>query len=302
MKNLIDRYPQSTYIDDAHYTLAINYFRSGRYEDAASECIIVLQTSHEKKLTERSEKLVEALASSYLTLSELQQLQPDAKSEEMKSLVTVRIAEKLLRIGDVSTAEEMLHKIASLPPKIKYVSDALALLEQMENRGMKIGVILPLMLKAESPLTRALGVEFLEGIRLAVDEYNQKMPVKIFLDVHDTERDPSIAARLVADLCTDEKVSAIIGPISSNEVFASAGIANERGVPLITPTATANGIAIIGPFIFRQIQIMKCGAAMRRHLLTKHSALGILLCLLRRMLSGKQMAESFVCRSRFVRR
>ena len=46
-------------------------------------------------------------------------------------------------------------------------------------------------------------------------------------------------------------MSAIIGPISSNEVFASAGIANERGVPLITPTATANGIAAIGPFIFQ---------------------------------------------------
>ena len=32
------------------------------------------------------------------------------------------------------------------------------------------------------------------------------MPLKISLEVRDTERDPSIAARLVADLCTDEKV------------------------------------------------------------------------------------------------
>jgi ABC-type branched-subunit amino acid transport system substrate-binding protein len=116
---------------------------------------------------------------------------------------------------------------------------------------MKIGVVLPLMLKAESPLTRALGVEFLEGIRLAVDEYNQKGHVKISLDVRDTERDQSKAERLVAELCADEKVAVIIGPISSNEVFASAGISNERGVPLITPTATANGIAAIGPFIFQ---------------------------------------------------
>ena len=35
LKNLIDLYPQSTYIDDAHYTLALDYFRTGRYEDAA---------------------------------------------------------------------------------------------------------------------------------------------------------------------------------------------------------------------------------------------------------------------------
>jgi ABC-type branched-subunit amino acid transport system substrate-binding protein len=251
LKNMIDLYPNSTYIDDAHYTLALDYFRTGRYEDAAAECIIVLQTSHEKQLLTRSEKLVEMLTSSYLTIPELQRLQADAKSVEMKSLVTIRIAEKLLRTGDIAAAGEMLHKIALLPPKIKYVSDALALLEQMENRGMKIGVVLPLMLKAESPSTRELGLEFLEGIQLAINEYNQKVPLKISLEVRDTERDASIAARQVADLCTDEKVSAIIGPISSNEVFASAGIANERGVPLITPTATANGIAAIGPYIFQ---------------------------------------------------
>jgi ABC-type branched-subunit amino acid transport system substrate-binding protein len=112
-------------------------------------------------------------------------------------------------------------------------------------------VALPLMLKDENPLTRALGVEFLQGIQLAVDEYNQTVSVKIALEVRDTERNPSIAARQVADLCSDENVSVIIGPIISGEVFAAAGIANERGVPLITPTATANGIAAIGPFIFQ---------------------------------------------------
>lgn len=251
LKNMLDLYPQSTYRDDAHYTLALDYCRTGRYEDAASECLITLQTSHEKQLITRSEKLIEMLTSSYLTLPELQRLQSDAKSDEMKSLITIRIAEKLLHTGDIATAEEMLHTTALLPSKIKYVSEALAMLEQLENRGMKIGVVLPLMLKAESPSTRALGVEFLEGIQLAVEEYNQKVPLKIILDVRDTERDPSIAARVVADLCTGEKVSAIIGPISSNEVFASAGIANERGVPLISPTATASGIAAIGLYIFQ---------------------------------------------------
>jgi tetratricopeptide (TPR) repeat protein len=252
LKNLIDLYPQSSYVNDAHYTLALDYYRLGRYEDAASECITVLQTSQDKQLLARSGKLAEFLTSFFLTLPELQMLQPEAKSDETKSLVNTRIAEKLLRIGDIAAASEMLHTIASLPPKTKYVSDALALLDQIENRGgMKIGVVLPLMLKAESPLTRALGVEFLEGIQLAIDEYNQKSSVKISLDIRDTERDQSKAERMVAELCTDEKVAAIIGPISSNEVFASAGIANERGVPLITPTATANGIAAIGPFIFQ---------------------------------------------------
>lgn len=252
LKNLIDLYPQSTYLDDAYYTLALNYFRTGRYEDAASECLLIRQSSHDKQLVARSDKLIDMLASTYLTLPELRRLLTDAVSDEMKSLASVRIAEKYLRMGDIEAAEKILRTIALLPPNVKYVSDALALLEQMENRvGIKIGVVLPLMLKAESVSMRGLGVDFLEGIQLAIDEYNQKVPIKISLEIRDTGRDPSIAARLVADLCTDENVSVIIGPISSNEVLASAGIANERGVPLITPTATANGIAAIGSFIFQ---------------------------------------------------
>jgi ABC-type branched-subunit amino acid transport system substrate-binding protein len=252
LKNLIDLYPQSTYLDDAHYTLALNYFRTGRYEDGASECLLVRQSSHDKQLVARSDKLIDMLASTYLTLPELRRLLTDAISDEMKSLASVRIAEKYLRMGDIEAAEKILRTIALLPPNVKYVSDALTLLEQMENRvGIKIGVVLPLMLKAESVSMRGLGVDFLNGIQLAIDEYNQKVPIKISLEIRDTERDPSIAARLVADLCTDENVSVIIGPISSNEVLASAGIANERGVPLITPTATANGIAAIGSFIFQ---------------------------------------------------
>jgi len=295
LKDLIDLYPQSSYIADAHYTLGLNYYRMERYEDAASEFIVVIQMSHEERLVTRSKKLLEIITESNLTLAELQFFRTDVKSEEMIALVTVRIAEKILRAGDFTTAEEMLHKVAVMPPNIKYVADAISLLEQIEKRGgVKIGVALPLMLKDENPATRTLGIEFLQGIQLAVDEYNQTVPVKIALEVRDTERDPSIAARHVADLCSDENVSAIIGPIISGEVFAAAGIANERGVPLITPTATANGIAAIGPFIFQaNPDYEKRGRAAAAF---AYSTLGArkFAVLAPTDAVGKQMADSFI--------
>jgi ABC-type branched-subunit amino acid transport system substrate-binding protein len=252
LKDLIDLYPQSEYLDDAHYSLGLDFYRSGRYEDAAMEFIIVNQSSKEPRLTSKSEEQLNVLTTTYLTLAELQRLKPEAKSDNMKALMTVRVAEKILRTGDLVTAEQMLRSVAGMPPSVKYVDNALSLLEQMAKRGgVKIGVVLPLMLKMENPASRVLGVEFLQGIQLAVDEYNQTVPLKIGMEVRDSERDPSVAARQVSELCSDEKISVIIGPILSNEVFASAGIANERGVPLITPTATANGIASIGPFVFQ---------------------------------------------------
>jgi ABC-type branched-subunit amino acid transport system substrate-binding protein len=295
LKDLIDLYPQSSYIDDAYYTLGLNYYSMGRYEDASSEFIMVAQISSEQRLVGRSKKLLEMITSSYLTIPELQLLQSDAKSEEMKALMTVRIAEKTMRAGDAGSASEMLRKVIELPPNIKYVSEALALLEEIGKRGgVKIGIVLPLMLKAENPEIRTFGLEFLQGIQLAIDEYNQTVPVKIIFEVRDTERDRSIAARQVADLCNDERTSVIIGPILSNEVFASAGIANERGVPLVSPTATANGIAAIGPFVFqanpdydmraRDIAAYSYGSLGARKLAVLAPADEV----------GKQMAESFI--------
>jgi ABC-type branched-subunit amino acid transport system substrate-binding protein len=252
LKDLIDLYPQSSYVDDAHYSLGLDYYRLERYEDAAQEFIVVIQMSQDQRLVIHAQKMLEMITSSNMTLPELRFLRMDTKSEEIAALLDVRIAEKILRAGDSGTALEMLHKVAIMPPNIKYVADALSLLGEIEKQGgVKIGVALPLMLKDENPAARALGIEFLQGIQLAVSEYNQTVPVKIALEVRDTERDPGNAARYVADLCSDDHVSVIIGPILSGEVFAAAGIANERGVPLITPTATANGIAAIGPYIFQ---------------------------------------------------
>jgi branched-chain amino acid transport system substrate-binding protein len=252
LRDLIDIYPQSTYIDDAHYTLGLNYYRMERYEDAASRFIIVNQISETPRLLARSRRLLEVITSSNLTLMELKLLRLETKSEDMSALVDIRIAEKMLHTGDFSAAGEILHKVALMPPGIKYVAEALSLLEQTEKHsGIKIGLVLPLMLKDENPVSRVLGMEFLQGIQIAVDEYNQTVPLKIILEVRDTEKNPGVAARQVADLCSDESISVIIGPVISSEVFAAAGIANERGVPLITPTATSNGIAAIGPFIFQ---------------------------------------------------
>jgi ABC-type branched-subunit amino acid transport system substrate-binding protein len=252
LKDLIDLYPQSTYVDDAHYTLGLDYYRTGRYEDAASEFLTVKYISQEPVLLSRSEKMADLLMSSNLTIPELQLLQSDAKNDEIRAHVELRLAEKIYRTGDVGTAQEILKKVSSMPPNIRYVGDALALLDQIQKKGViKLGVVLPLMLKTDNLSVRELGLEFLRGIQSAVDEYNQTAPLKLKLEVRDTERDPGVAARQVADLCSDEKIVAIIGPILSNEAFTCAAIANERGVPLITPTATANGIAAIGTYIFQ---------------------------------------------------
>ncbi len=252
LKDLMDIYPYSQYVDDAHYTLGLVYFRLRRYEDAASELLTARQTADDPKLMTRAERLLGDIAAEHLSIAELQVLAGAAQNDVMKALLNLRLAEQIYRTGDARAAEEVARPITTMSPAIPYVGQALDLLQRIRSGGVvRVGVVLPLMLKSEMPVYRAVGLDFANGIQLAVDEYNATAETKVNLDIRDTERDPAKAAQVVAELCRDDKVTAILGPVLSNEVFASAGIANERGVPLITPTATSNGIAAIGPYIFQ---------------------------------------------------
>lgn len=252
LKDLIDLFPESRYVDDAHYMLGLNYDRMARYEDATAEFIRSFQKTTDAKIQIRSQDMLEILTAGNLSIAQLQLLVADISDEGLRALIDMRIAEKVYASGDVKAAQEMLRSVAGRRASIKYVGEAINLLQKYERGGvLRIGVVLPLMLKSDKSSARELGVELLEGIRFAAEEYNHESLPLVELDIRDSDRDPSTSARQVTELCNDEKILSIIGPVFSNEVFASAGIANARGVPLMTPTATANGIASIGAYIFQ---------------------------------------------------
>lgn len=252
LKNFIDLYPESSYLPDAHYTLGLDFFRMMRYDDAAEELVTAHRLSDDVVLRSRAERLLERLAEQYLSVGDLQLLLNSAPRRPVDILLSIRLAERLLRTGDVKAARSLLVPFIDLPANVAYVDRAIDMLRRIEGSGViKIGVVLPLMLKLSQPGQRDLGVEMYDGIKLAVEEYNAAMLPKVSLEVRDSERDPGAAARVVTELCSDDGVMAILGPVFSNEAFASAGIANARGVPMLTPTATANGIASIGPYVFQ---------------------------------------------------
>lgn len=251
LKDLMDLYPESQYVDDAHYSLGLDYYRLGRDEDAAGEFLLARQLARRPKLVLIAGRMLEMLATTRLTVAELQMMLPAATINETKALINYAIADKIFRAGEVKNAESILQSVVTMSADIKYVAEATQLLARIQKGGvLKIGVALPLMLNAGPGAPKA-GVETLEGIQFAVNEYNQEDSPKVNLEIRDTESDPSVASRTVSDLCSDNEVVAIVGPMSSEDVFAAAGVANARGVPLVTPTATRNGIAAIGPYIFQ---------------------------------------------------
>ena len=256
LKDFLDTYPQSNYAEDAHYTLALNYYRLNRYSDAAGELLIILESGRERKTFLRAQRIFENVASEFLTAQEIKDLLYFAKTDRSKKLLTLHLAE--IEFDQGLYTESMAHAREVLAGNEDPLTSQRArslLVRVQSGTSVKLGVILPLMQKADgASREKKLAYEILDGVKYAVDEYNlknSKQGVTVVIDVRDSEKDPLVAAREIQPWLDDKEFIGIVGPIFSYEVSPVAGIANSRKIPLITPTATDNGIAAVGDFVFQ---------------------------------------------------
>ncbi len=96
------------------------------------------------------------------------------------------------------------------------------------------------------------------GLKLAFKEINEKGGVngrKINLIVADNKSEPSEAMNATTKLITQDKVCAIIGPVVSASVLASAQVVTDNKIPLLTPTGTNQDITFkngkVREYLFR---------------------------------------------------
>ena len=124
--------------------------------------------------------------------------------------------------------------------------------------GAALGQGAPVQLGAIEILTgpnAAYGTAIRAGLELALEEVHAKGGVlggrRINLIVEDSAGNKDQAINAARKLIGRDRVVAIIGPTLSNEMFAAGPVANERRVPILGTSTTANGITDIGPYVFR---------------------------------------------------
>lgn len=98
------------------------------------------------------------------------------------------------------------------------------------------------------------GTDTREGIELAVDEVNaaggiKGKPMKVLYE--DDKSNPQEATNKVLQLIDRDKVVAILGEVASSISRAGGIVANNRKVPMITPSSTNADVTKVGPFVFR---------------------------------------------------
>ena len=254
VKKYLDEFHESSYAADAQYLLGLDYFMLRRYDDAANQFLSAVEIGTDQILRRQAESMFETLAEEKLSITLLSGLLDDFRDPRASDIIRIKIAERQIATGNAVMAQRLLDPVASRKPPTEFASRASNLLRKArEGVDMKIGVLLPLMSKTGTMSQKEFAEEFLSGMQWALDERQTrtKLSLRLSLDVRDTERDPSVAREQTEELTSNPGTIAILGPIFSNAASVCADVANRRGVPMISPTANADGIAAIGPYVFQ---------------------------------------------------
>ncbi len=85
----------------------------------------------------------------------------------------------------------------------------------------------------------ALGINIVDGVKLALDKHNKANPgCQVELKQFDTEGDPQKASQVIPQIVSDPSVIGLVGPAFSGETKATGGILSDAGLVAVTASAT----------------------------------------------------------------
>ncbi|MGZ3790252.1 MAG: ABC transporter substrate-binding protein [Bacteriovorax sp.] len=111
---------------------------------------------------------------------------------------------------------------------------------------VKVGVVLPI-----SGPVATFGQENINGLRLGMEKIKKSSKQKITLFVEDDKSEAIEASFAIRKLLNVDKVSVVIGEVTSSNTLAMAPIAQENKIPLFSPAATNVKVTQVGNFISR---------------------------------------------------
>lgn len=114
---------------------------------------------------------------------------------------------------------------------------------------IKIGLLTPRTGKVAQ-----YGINVENAAKLAIDEVNAAGGIdgkKVEMIVYDNKGDATESINLFKRLVDNDKVVAIVGPVISSTALAVAPLAEQKGIPVITPTATNVDVTLDSDYMFR---------------------------------------------------
>lgn len=151
--------------------------------------------------------------------------------------------------GDASRAAELASRVTAfseLPPAV--LAEARGLIGPGGREAATVpslGLIAP----TEGRFAE-VAEQIRRGVGLALEDVNQGRQVPVALVSRSAENDPDSTASVIRTLARNERVAAILGPLTSEYALPAARLAMEEGVPLVSPTATDARLLEIDPRVY----------------------------------------------------
>ena len=282
---LLQRFPKSILKNSARFNMAVCHYELEDYGHAEALFQKVLRSSPIKKSKWEAmvylARIDEGRMNYEKALSKLKKVYGQIEDKEVRQhavAVTQKLINKTIGMTQVSTliqkfrtgfpVDHLLLKEISFFRGTGNISSYLASVEKFieafpnhsrktEAEGwlnsikkgtetkVKIGVVLPLTGKLA--LT---GQRVLQGIQLAVNKLASQTREKFALEVRDSGNHLRLK-ELVTELAGLPNVVGIIGPLLSDEVKVAGEVARQYHIPILSPTASTQGLVEGNPYVFR---------------------------------------------------
>ncbi len=256
LTDFLEKYPESRYANEARITLIAGYIKTENYVEALKQTGAIISTSDTGYYHTYAKKIGESIGINYLAGPQIELLYNQANSDSAKAYFLLLTGKVFLSNHDRKDADSCFNKVVNDFPLSAEKAEAQKLLSSgvltfLNQQGPDlIGVMLPLKDK-ETDKTITAGMEILDGIRFAVSEFNKNRKDKIGIIIRNTERDSDKITQIRDEFERIHGIRVILGPVFSNEVrYALNSFKNSR-IPIISPTATDDGLTNLNKNFFQ---------------------------------------------------
>ncbi len=255
--SFVVRFPSSLYQEDALFTRGMCEYNQGGYSKTIQEMGKVFLIAQQGLNKEHSLKVIDHVATEFLSENDIKAAMISTENTIIRSLLTVVAAEKYFQSGKIDEAKNLLVGFSDSTEEQTLLQRVNRLRARIERgNSVKIGVLLPLLKNTTLGDSRdkKIAAEVLEGIDLALadyEEHSEPGQVTIEMDVRDSERKKNTIDSTIILWNNDNALIGVIGPVFSDETIIAATAAQQSAIPIVSPTATEEGISGVGNFVFQ---------------------------------------------------
>ena len=237
--------PNPAFAAHGQYLLGLVWWRTGRYADAIRNLHAVSGSPVVSETTKRDARLL-----SLASVARVEQVNfaefDTSQAAFVRDALQLNRAIALFNASQMTAARLVLEQLQRISQDTPFASEVAALLADVksyERTEIRLAVVTPL-----SGEDSTSGAALLDGVRFA---FERLAPPGLSPLVTKSAATQVETIHAVEGFARDTTVLAVIGPLTTENSIVAGAVANAMGLPLVTPTASGEGVCGIGDNIFQ---------------------------------------------------